>query len=50
VHGKRRYQQGYTAAMLVHESRILQVTLFGASVPCRRISIPWISVCYCPKS
>jgi hypothetical protein len=30
AHGKLRYQQGYTAAMLVHESRILQVTLFGA--------------------
>jgi hypothetical protein len=29
LHGKLRYQQGYTAAMLVHESRILQVTLFG---------------------
>jgi RsbT co-antagonist protein rsbRD N-terminal domain len=29
THGKLRYQQGYTAAMLVHESRILQVTLFG---------------------
>jgi hypothetical protein len=29
AHGKLRYQQGYTAAMLVHESRILQVTLFG---------------------
>jgi hypothetical protein len=29
VHGKLRYQQSYTAAMLVHESRILQVTLFG---------------------
>lgn len=28
-HGKLRYQQGYTSAMLVHESRILQVTLFG---------------------
>jgi DNA-binding response OmpR family regulator len=28
-HGKLRYQQGYTPAMLVHESRILQVTLFG---------------------
>jgi YesN/AraC family two-component response regulator len=28
-HGKLRYQQGYTAQMLVHESRILQVTLFG---------------------
>ena len=24
-----RYLQGYTPAMLVHESRILQVTLFG---------------------
>lgn len=27
-HGKLRAQQGYTSAMLVHESRILQVTLF----------------------
>jgi len=30
AHGKLRYLQGYTPAMLVHESRILQVTLFGA--------------------
>jgi DNA-binding response OmpR family regulator len=29
THGELRYQQGYTPAMLVHESRILQVTLFG---------------------
>jgi DNA-binding response OmpR family regulator len=29
AHGKLRYEQGYTPAMLVHESRILQVTLFG---------------------
>jgi DNA-binding response OmpR family regulator len=29
AHGKLRYQQGYTPAMLVQESRILQVTLFG---------------------
>jgi DNA-binding response OmpR family regulator len=29
VHGELRYQQGYTPEMLVHESRILQVTLFG---------------------
>jgi DNA-binding response OmpR family regulator len=29
VHGQLRYQQGYTPEMLVHESRILQVTLFG---------------------
>jgi DNA-binding response OmpR family regulator len=29
AHGKLRFQQGYTAAMLVHESRILQVTIFG---------------------
>jgi len=28
-HGKLRHQQGYTPAMLVRESRILQVTLFG---------------------
>ena len=28
AHGKLRYKQGYTPAMLVHESRILQVTLF----------------------
>jgi DNA-binding response OmpR family regulator len=27
--GKLRYHQGYTPAMLVHESRILQVTIFG---------------------
>jgi DNA-binding response OmpR family regulator len=29
AHGKLRFLQGYSAAMLVHESRILQVTLFG---------------------
>jgi DNA-binding response OmpR family regulator len=29
AHGKLRFQQGYTPAMLVHESRILQVTIFG---------------------
>lgn len=29
AHGKLRYLQGYTPAMLVHDSRILQVTLFG---------------------
>jgi YesN/AraC family two-component response regulator len=29
AHGELRYRQGYTPAMLVHESRILQVTLFG---------------------
>jgi DNA-binding response OmpR family regulator len=29
AHGTLRYLQGYTAAMLVHESRILQVTIFG---------------------
>jgi DNA-binding response OmpR family regulator len=29
AHGRLRYLQGYSAAMLVHESRILQVTLFG---------------------
>jgi DNA-binding response OmpR family regulator len=29
AHGKLRYQQGYTPPMLVHESRILQVTIFG---------------------
>jgi CheY-like chemotaxis protein len=29
AHGKLRHEQGYTPAMLVHESRILQVTLFG---------------------
>jgi|HubBroStandDraft_1064217.scaffolds.fasta_scaffold07942_5 DNA-binding response OmpR family regulator len=28
AHGKLRYQQGYSPEMLVHESRILQVTLF----------------------
>jgi len=29
AHGKLRFMQCYTPAMLVHESRILQVTLFG---------------------
>ncbi len=29
AHGLLRFQQRYTPAMLVHESRILQVTLFG---------------------
>ncbi len=29
AHGELRYLQGYSPAMLVHESRILQVTLFG---------------------
>jgi hypothetical protein len=29
AHGKMRQVQGYTPAMLVHDSRILQVTLFG---------------------
>jgi len=29
AHGELRYSQGYTPAMLVHESRILQVTVFG---------------------
>jgi hypothetical protein len=29
AHGKRRYLQGYTLAMLVDESRILEVTVFG---------------------
>lgn len=28
-HGTLRYLQGYTPAMLVHESRILPATLFG---------------------
>jgi DNA-binding response OmpR family regulator len=29
AHGKLRHAQGYTPEMLVHESRILQVTIFG---------------------
>jgi DNA-binding response OmpR family regulator len=29
LHGELRYAQGYTPEMMVHESRILQVTLFG---------------------
>jgi hypothetical protein len=28
-HGKLRRTQGYSSAMLIHESRILQVTIFG---------------------
>jgi DNA-binding response OmpR family regulator len=30
AHGELRYRQNYTPAMLVHESRILQVAIFGA--------------------
>jgi len=29
AHGKLRFAQGYSPPMLVHESRILQVTIFG---------------------
>jgi len=29
AHGKLRRTQGYSSAMLIHESRILQVTIFG---------------------
>ena len=29
AHGKLRREQGYTAGMLIHESRLLQVTIFG---------------------
>jgi hypothetical protein len=29
AHGQLRYSQGYTPAMLVDESRLLQVTIFG---------------------
>jgi hypothetical protein len=29
AHGRMRQLQGYTPGMLVHDSRILQVTLFG---------------------
>jgi hypothetical protein len=29
AHGKLRYLQGYSAAMLVDESRIMEVTVFG---------------------
>ena len=29
AHGALRRKQGYSAAMLIHESRILQVTIFG---------------------
>jgi hypothetical protein len=29
AHGGLRHKQGYSASMLIHESRILQVTLFG---------------------
>jgi hypothetical protein len=28
-HGRLRYGQGYTSGMLIHESRILQVAIFG---------------------
>jgi hypothetical protein len=28
-HGKLRWKQGYSSGMLIHESRVLQVTIFG---------------------
>jgi DNA-binding response OmpR family regulator len=44
AHGKLRHQQGYTPAMLVHESRILQVTLLGTLQ--RNLSLLDFSYCY----
>jgi len=29
AHGKLRRRQGYTSSMLIHDSRLLQVTIFG---------------------
>jgi hypothetical protein len=47
AHGELRYLQGYTPAMLVDESRILEVTVFGM---CRAIGILWMLPCCCPTS
>jgi hypothetical protein len=43
-HGSLRREQGYTAAMLVEESRILQVSIFKS---CRKIFREWISAKCC---
>ena len=46
-HGNLRRKQGYSSAMLIHESRILQVTIFGTRM---RISARWILTCCCLMS
>jgi hypothetical protein len=38
-----RYLQGYTSALLVHESRILQVTILGTPLSNRnRLDFSWL--------
>jgi hypothetical protein len=46
-HGKLRRTQGYSSGMLIHESRLLQVTIFGTLH--KNLSM-LISTCYCRMS
>ena len=46
AHGLRRREQGYTAAMIVEESRMLQVSIFQTL---QTIFIRWTSVCCCSE-
>jgi hypothetical protein len=36
LHGKVRFQQGYSVAMLIEESRLLQVSIFATLHHCRK--------------
>src|ERR1700721_3664096 len=45
-HGDLRAQQGYTVAMAVEESRLLQVSIFTM---CTEVSSSWNSARYCPQ-
>jgi hypothetical protein len=45
-HGVLRREQHYTPAMLIHESRILQVTIFGLlqKISTLDFNLPWLDV------
>jgi hypothetical protein len=45
-HGLLRREQHYTPAMLIHESRILQVTIFGTlqKISVLDFNLPWLDV------
>jgi hypothetical protein len=47
-HGQLRRSQGYSSGLLIYESRILQVTIFGA--PGTNIGPLWISTFCCRMS
>ena len=45
-HGDLRARHGYTVAMAVEESRLLQVSIFTI---CTEVSSSWNSARYCPQ-